>query len=109
MLLLSNITFSQNISKAYELIEISDFEKAMEIFKKAREKKKEPIATKYGMALIYLNEAYRKPSCLKSYKYMNYAEKKLKKSKTKSDVLAKTNKMLSLWLAFGMPVLNGHF
>ncbi len=91
LLSLNNFIFSQNISKAYKYIGSGELDKAMKILKKAVEKKKEPIATKYGMALVYLNEEYDKTSYLKSYKYMKYAEKKLKKSNTKSTIEKKYN------------------
>ena len=73
------ISYSQNISKAYQLYEKQEYKQAIEIFKKSISKKKDIVPSKYGLALIYADTNYVKYRYSKSYRYILYVEKKYDK------------------------------
>ncbi len=82
---------SQNINKAYDYTKKKEHEKAIKILKKSIEKKKNIIAAKYGLALVYADTVYKKHNYSRAYKYLSYCEKKIIKSNEKDLLKDKYN------------------
>ncbi len=65
----------QNIEKAFELIKEKDYDKAINIFRRAISKGKYDIAARYGMAVILCDEKYHFYNTTNAYKYIKYVER----------------------------------
>ena len=79
--------YSQSIVKGFQLYEKKEYKPAIELFRKSISKKKEIVAAKYGLALIYSDVNYPKYRYDKAYRYILYVDKKIAKlpEKEKSD------------------------
>jgi len=78
------ITISSNIlaqtaGKGFELIRQEKFAPAIEVFNKLIEKNKDIIACKFGLALIYSNQAYPKFKYDRAYRNLIFVQKKFEK------------------------------
>ena len=72
-------SYSQTAAKGFQLYEKKEYKQAIEAFKKAISKKKDVVASKYGLALIYNDTNYVKYRYSKTYRYVLYVEKKYPK------------------------------
>lgn len=76
---LSLCSIAQSIDKAFGWLEDDNYDKAKDAFSKSISKKKNIIAAKYGLALLFSDYEYPKKNYSKAYRYFNYVEKKLNK------------------------------
>lgn len=66
----------QNASKGFQLLNQKKYIEAIETFGKAIDKKKDILASKYGLAVIYSDTSYKRYRYSRAYKHILYIEKK---------------------------------
>jgi outer membrane protein OmpA-like peptidoglycan-associated protein len=79
MLSFTIICNSQSIEKAYNYINDKNYEKALEVINKLIEKDKNTLEAKYGFALIYSDNEYKKFNSSKAYSNAKYVLKRFEK------------------------------
>ncbi len=68
--------FGQNVSKGFQLLEQKKHVEAIDVFNKAISKKKEILASKFGLARIYSDNTYKRYRYSRAYKHIVYIEKR---------------------------------
>ena len=68
--------YSQNLKKAFKLINENKFRAATPILKDAEKKDKEIIAVEYAWALIYSNDKFVLRNLKTAYEYITNVKKK---------------------------------
>jgi len=81
--LVVNISFAQNINKAWELLQKKEYAEASDIFRELLAKKKNILECKYGMTLIYADSTYKGYNLQTAYKYIKVIEKGYQKADSK--------------------------
>jgi len=76
MLMMPFDVLSQNASKGFQLLKQQKNSNAIEVFNKAISKKKDIFASKYGLAIIYSDTAYRRYRYSRAYKHIVYVERR---------------------------------
>ncbi len=66
----------QGVSKGFQLLKQGEHSNAIEIFNKAISKKKDILASKFGLALIYSDTTYKRYRYDRAYKHIEYIEKR---------------------------------
>lgn len=74
-------TFSQDITKAYSLLNQNKFNEAKILFQKSLDKQKKVIESKYGLAMLFFNPNYEDFNTDKSYRYICNLNKLLLREK----------------------------
>lgn len=82
---------AQNVEKAYRFLEEKKFDKAEKILKRAKKKRKELIAARFGIGLLYLNPDFKNHNNLRAYKGFNYAYHKFEDGRANEKVCSKYN------------------
>ncbi len=72
--------FSQNVQKGFEYLNSKKYDKAIEIFRSSIKKKKDKVASKYGMSKVYFCTDYSKYSYLNAYRNIKSACSYLEKA-----------------------------
>lgn len=83
LLLVSIKTRGQSATKGFEYLKQQKYTESIESFKKALKKKKDVIASKFGLARIYSNTNYKKYRYSKAYIYIVYVVKHYFKQENK--------------------------
>ncbi len=65
-----NIILSQNLVKAFEYIEIKEYDKAQKIFSKSINSGKDVVVAKYGAAVVYTRKDYHTPDYNRAYSFL---------------------------------------
>ena len=68
--------FSQNAIKGFQLLDQQEYSDAVETFNKTLEKKKDILAAKFGLALVYSDTLYKRYRYSRAYKHIVYLEKR---------------------------------
>jgi outer membrane protein OmpA-like peptidoglycan-associated protein/tetratricopeptide (TPR) repeat protein len=89
ILSLSMLTLAQTAEKGFQLIEQQKFAPAIEAFNKTIEKNKDILASKFGLALIYSNNAYPKYKYDRAFRNLVSVEKMFGKITGSEKVLLK--------------------
>ena len=76
LLLLPIYAFSQNATKGFQLLKQQKHSNAIEAFNKAIGKKRDILASKFGLAVIYSDTTYKRYRYSRAYKHIAYIEKR---------------------------------
>jgi outer membrane protein OmpA-like peptidoglycan-associated protein len=68
--------YAQNVAKGFQLLKQKDHADAVEIFNKAISKKKDILASKFGLALVYSDTTYKRHRYSRAYRHIAYIERK---------------------------------
>ena len=77
----SLLSYSQNISKAFEALNNKDFNTAKQIFSEKKKSDKYKALSYYGLALVYSNSEYKHYNFSLAKRYLSYSNKYYKKLK----------------------------
>jgi hypothetical protein len=69
-------SYGQNASKGFQFLQQGKHSDAIEVFNKAIGKKKDILASKFGLALIYSDTTYKRYRYDRAYKHIEYVERR---------------------------------
>ncbi|MDF1549059.1 MAG: OmpA family protein [Bacteroidales bacterium] len=70
---------SQNATKGFQLLKQNNYTDAIEAFNKSIEKKRDILASKFGLAVIYSDTTYKRFRYSRAYKHILYIESRYSK------------------------------
>jgi outer membrane protein OmpA-like peptidoglycan-associated protein len=72
-------SFSQDVEKAFKLLEQKDLDKSFEILQKALQKNKDVIAARFGIATIFSHDAYVEVNLKMAYTHVKFIQSRYDK------------------------------